>query len=65
MTDADTMTDKPKDPVKITRHTVRVKPHSYQPKRGEVREEFTIPVTPDELAAAILQPVEIVEDPEA
>ncbi|MDE0334104.1 MAG: hypothetical protein OXI64_04030 [Defluviicoccus sp.] len=45
--------------------TVRVKPHSYQPKKAELEEEFTIDATPDELATAILQPVKIVEDSDA
>ncbi len=47
---------------KITRRTVRVKPHSYQPKKAELEEEFLIDATPEELATAILQPVKIVED---
>lgn len=47
------------------RRTVRVKPHSYQPKKAEMEEEFTIDATPEELATAILQPVKIVEDSDA
>ena len=53
------------------RPTVRVKPHSYQPKKAEMEE--TIPQhtpacsrwTPEEAARALLRPVNIVEDPEA
>ena len=53
------------EPVKINRRTVRLKPHSYQPKKAELEEEFTIDATPEELATAILQPVKIVEDSDA
>ena len=56
------MTAKPREPKTITRRTVRVKPHAYQPKKAEMEEEFTIDATPEELAAAILRPVRIVED---
>ena len=53
------------------RRTVRVKPHSHQPAKAEM--EDTIEQhkpdgsrwTPEEAARALLQPVNVVEDPEA
>ena len=51
--------------------TVRVKPHSFQPRKAELeapidirKPDGTAP-TPDELAEAVLRPVRIVEDSEA
>ena len=55
----------------IERREVRVKPHSYQPKKAEMEE--TIPQhkadgsrwTPEEVARALLRPVNVVDDPAA
>ena len=57
------MTDK--EPVKIKRRAVRVRPHSYQPSKAELETPVKIDATPDDLAAAIMRPVRVVEDPEA
>ena len=53
------------------RPTVRVKPHSYQPSKAELEEvvvlrkpDGSVP-TPRELVRAALQPVNVIEDPEA
>ena len=60
-----------KEPKTITRRTVRVKSHAYQPKKAELEEPFTIRKsdgtmpTPEELARGALGPVTIVEDSEA
>jgi len=59
------MTDEPKERVKIERRTVRVKPHRYQPSKAELEEPVKIDAKPEELAAAVLAPVKIVEDVEA
>ena len=45
--------------------TVRVKPHDYQPHKAELEEVVKIEATPEELARAVLRPVNIVEDPDA
>lgn len=53
------------------RRTVRVKPHNYQPSKAEL--EKIIPQhkadgtrwAPEEVARALLQPVNVVKDPEA
>ena len=53
------------------RRTVRVKPTGYQPSKAELEE--TIPQhkadgtrwKPEEVARALLQPVNVVKDPEA
>lgn len=62
------MTDGPKDPVEITRRTVRVKPNRYQPTKAELEESIvirkadgTMP-TPEELAHIALAPVTLIED---
>lgn len=47
------------------RPTVRVKPHDYQPHKAELEEVVKIEATPEELARAVLRPVNIVEDPDA
>ena len=44
---------------------VRVKSHRYQPKKAELEDPVKIDATPEELARAVLQPVRIVEEPEA
>ena len=48
------MTDKPKKTVTLVRF-------SYQPSKAELEEEVTFPddLTPDELATAVVQPVDI------
>jgi len=53
------------------RRTVRVKPSGYQPSKADMEE--TIPQhkadgtrwAPEEVARALLQPVNVVKDPEA
>lgn len=45
--------------------TVRVRPHSYQPRKAELEKPVKIDATPEQLARAILRPVRIVEDPDA
>ena len=52
-------------PNRPQRPVVRVKPHVYQPKKGELEEPVKIDATPDELARAVLRPVKIVEDDDA
>ena len=52
-------------PKRHQRPEVHVKPHIYQPKKAEMEELVKIDATPDELAAAILRPVKIVEDSDA
>lgn len=53
------------------RPTVTVKPHSYQPSKDELEADMTLRHadgsrwTPEEAARALLQPVNVVEDPEA
>lgn len=59
------MTDEPKEPKVVTRPTVQVKPHSYQPSKAELEDPVKIDAKPAALAAALLRPVEVVEDPEA
>ena len=44
------------------RSTVRVKPSSYQPTKAELEEEIRIDATPEELARAIVTPVNVVHD---
>ena len=48
-----------------TRPTIRVKSHTYQPTRPELREDVSIDATPEELARAVLRPVKVIKDPEA
>ncbi len=53
------------------RRTVRVKPHSYQPKKAEMEETIEQHKpddsrwTPEEAARALLRPVNVIEDPDA
>lgn len=54
-----------------TRPQVRIKPRGYQPSKADLEEPFlirradgTVP-TPEEVARVALQPMRIVEDPEA
>ena len=49
----------------IERREVRVKPSRYQPSKAELEEPVRIDATPDELAAAVLRPVRMIEDPDA
>ena len=44
---------------------VRVRPHAYQPSKAELDEEVRLDVTPEELARAVLHPVQIVGDHDA
>ena len=44
---------------------VRVKPHRYQPSKAELEEDVHIDTTPHRLALAVLQPVKVIEDPDA
>lgn len=60
-----------RQPRQIDRREVRVRPHSYQPKKAELEEpvairkkDGTMP-TPEELAKGALGQVKIVEDSEA
>ena len=39
---------------------VEVEPYSYQPSRAELREDMSIPTTPEELAKAVVRDVEVV-----
>lgn len=52
-------------PARAGRPTVRVKPHDYQPHKAELEETIKIEATPEELARAVLRPVNIVEDSDA
>ena len=45
--------------------TLRVKPRSYQPTKAELEADVGIETTPDELAEAVLRPVNIIEDDDA
>ena len=55
----------------FARSDVRVKPHSYQPRKAELEEPVVIRKpdgslpTPEELARVALRPMYIVEDPDA
>ena len=42
-----------------------MKPHGYQPHKAELEEAVKAEVTPEELARAVLRPVNVVEDPDA
>lgn len=59
------MTDSQREPHKIERRDVRVRPNRYQPTKAEMEEPVRIDATPDELAEAVLRPVCIIKDPEA
>ncbi len=59
------MSKESREPHPIERRTVRVKPHVYQPSKAELEEPGRIDATPDELAAAVLRPVRMIEDPDA
>ena len=55
----------PREPMKIERRAVRLRPVSVYPTKAELEEPVKIDATPDELAAAVLRPVRIVMDPDA
>ncbi len=59
------MTKETRDPAKIERRTVRVRPHRYQPSKADMEADISIDATPEEVAAAILRPVRVVEDENA
>ncbi len=44
-----------------TRRVVKVKPHTYQPKKAELEADANIDATPEELARALMQPVIVQE----
>ena len=44
------MSDVPKDPVKIERRTVRVKPRSYRPSKAEIEADVSIVAAPASIA---------------
>ncbi len=46
-------------------HTMRLRPHAYQPAMTELLETFRIIATPEELSDAAPRPVRVIEDPEA
>lgn len=48
----------------IQRRTVTVKPWDYEPTEEELREEFRIDATPEQLARSLFG-VRVIEDPEA
>ena len=52
------MSAEPKD-------AVRVKPYSYQPSKVELEEDVSVDATPEEVRAALMRPVKIVEDADA
>ena len=65
------MTDEPRAPRRISRRTVRVRPHGYQPSKAELEAPIDIRKadgtrpTVDEFVEAAFGPVKIVEDPDA
>ena len=44
------------------KHEVSVKPFSYQPSKTELEEDMSVDATPEEVRAALMRPVKIVED---
>ena len=40
---------------------VEVEPYSYQPSRAELREDMSIPTTPEELAKAVVRDITVVK----
>ena len=44
---------------------VRIRPRSYRPSKAELEEDMRIDATPEELAAAIMTPVRVIQDPGA
>ncbi len=43
------------------KRTIEVLPRTYQPTRAEIKEEFSIDATPEQLAKSLLKPVDIRE----
>lgn len=44
---------------------VRVRPNEYQPSKAEVEEAVVLDGTPEDLRAAVMKPVHVIEDPNA
>ncbi len=44
---------------------VRVRPSAYQPNKAELEEDVRLDATPEELARAVLRPVQVIEDKSA
>ena len=59
------MTDEPREPRKIERQTLRVKPSRYQPSKAELEADVSMDATPDQLAEALLRPAVVIEYLEA
>lgn len=51
----------PNKPQRTPKPIVEVEPFSYQPSRAELREDMSIPATPEELAKAVVQDVTVVK----
>ena len=49
----------------MTKPTIRVKPYDYQPSKADHDQAFKADATPEDLARAVLRPVQVVEDPAA
>ena len=47
----------------VPKPNVHLKLHSYQPKKDEILEDISIDATPEELAAAVLRPVNLIREP--
>ena len=64
------MPDKPDRPAKPIK-TIRIKPSSYQPTKAELEEVIILRnpdgsrATPEQVARAVLEPVNIIIDPDA
>ena len=41
--------------------TIKVKPHTYQPKKAELEDDMNIPASPKELARVVLRKVDVEE----
>ena len=54
------LSDKP-----IKRLVRKVVSHSYQPSKAELEEDVSVDATPEEVRAALMRPVKIVEDADA
>ena len=44
---------------------IRLKPKDYQPKKQEVEETVELNGTPEEMRAAVMRDVRVIEDPKA
>lgn len=49
----------------MKKQTLKLKPTDYQPSKKELEEDIYIPASPEELAKAVLRPVEIKYSPDA